>query len=126
MRLAALHPAPLTRRERRDLRTLGAFIALHCRHRHAGAPRRVFTVEDVDTQAIFGRRPLRLCRECEATLAHGVVKRLRCPLDPKPMCKDCPAPCYSEDHRARVRAAMRFSGPRMLLRGRLHYLWHLR
>ena len=126
MRITGFHPASLTRKERRDLRTLGRFIELFCRLKHVGADRRAFAVGDLDARSVFGRRPPRLCAECESLLNHGVVKRLRCPLDPKPMCKDCPDQCYCADYRTRVREVMRFSGPRMILRGRLHYLFHLR
>ena len=125
MRITGIHPAPLTRKECRDLRTLGQFIGLRCRLQHREAEREPFTLSDADPQSIFGRRPPRLCPECTALLQHGTAKRLLCPLDPKPMCKQCPTPCYSNAHRRAVREVMRFSGPRMILRGRLHHLLHL-
>ncbi|NUP88670.1 MAG: nitrous oxide-stimulated promoter family protein [Candidatus Sumerlaeia bacterium] len=126
MRIGGLHPEPLTPEECRDLRVLGEFIALFCRGRHRGADRRPFALTDVDPARIFGRRLPSLCAGCEALLSHGIVKRLRCPVTPKPMCKDCACQCYAPDYQARVRQVMRHSGPRMILRGRLHYLFHLR
>jgi hypothetical protein len=126
MRITTFHQQPLTRRERRDLRVLGRFTDLYCRHHHGGETRKPFALEDLDPRVIFGRRLPRLCPACSVMLSHGIVKRLRCPMDPKPMCKECACPCYGAAHRARVREVMRFSGPRMILRGRLDYLWHMR
>jgi hypothetical protein len=51
-------------------------------------------------------------------------KRRRCPLDPKPSCKNCHIHCYSKEYRAQIREIMAFSGRRLILRGRLDYLWH--
>jgi len=41
------------------------------------------------------------------------------------MCKHCPEHCYAPRYRAQIREVMRYSGPRLVLRGRLDYLWHL-
>jgi hypothetical protein len=120
-----LHPSPLTPKERRDLRILGEFIALFCRGKHRGAERTPFALDDVDPRTIFKRRLPMLCAGCAALLSHGIVKRLRCPLDSKPMCKDCACQCYAAGYQERIREVMRHSGPRMILRGRLHYLFHL-
>lgn len=126
MRITTLHPAPLDRRERRDLRTLGRFIALFCKDKHGDQPHAAFALDDIDPQVIFGRRLPVLCPDCAGLLSHAIVKRLRCPLDPKPMCNRCPSPCYAADYRPRIREVMRHSGPRMILRGRLDYLVHMK
>jgi hypothetical protein len=46
-------------------------------------------------------------------------------MHPKPACKHCPAHCYHPTYRARIREVMKFSGRKMLLGGRLDYLFHL-
>jgi hypothetical protein len=51
-------------------------------------------------------------------------KRALCPLDPKPACKDCHIHCYTKEYRQQIRTIMAYSGKRMILRGRLDYLWH--
>jgi hypothetical protein len=55
------------------------------------------------------------------------VRILKCPhKDLKPSCAKCQIHCFRPDMRERIRAVMRFAGPRMLLRhpilSLLHYL----
>jgi hypothetical protein len=66
----------------------------------------------------------RLCAECREFLEYAMTRRLRCPLDPKPACKHCPVHCYRPGHREKVKEIMRFSGRRLIRRGRLDLLWH--
>jgi predicted amidophosphoribosyltransferase len=68
-----------------------------------------------------------LCLECRELFDY-VTKRLeKCPLkDNKPRCSKCPVHCYKPDMREKIKAVMKYSGPRMLYRhpimtGR-HYL----
>ena len=65
-----------------------------------------------------------ICLECAELLEHGMKKRAACPLDPKPTCKSCHVHCYTPEQRQKVREIMAYSGRRMILRGRLDYLWH--
>jgi len=62
-----------------------------------------------------------LCPECEEFLAYAMARRIRCPLDPKPKCKECPIHCYSPRMRERVRDVMRVGGMYFILRGRLDW-----
>ena len=105
-------------------RTLARFIALYCRHRHAGAAKALFQLKSYDIQAIAGK-PLTLCDSCRKLLAHALVKRSHCPMEPKPACKNCPAHCYHPSYRAQIQEVMKFSGRKMVLAGRLDYLFHL-
>ncbi len=77
---------------------------------------------DVTTLA---RGKLTLCADCTRLLAHALVKRSHCPLDPKPACKHCPQHCYHPKYRAAIREVMRYSGRRLVLSGRLDYFIHL-
>jgi hypothetical protein len=109
---------------RRDLRTVAAFIQIYCDARHADRDRSPATVLRQPARHIVGR-DVTLCRACEKLLAHATVKRQHCPFDPKPLCKACPAHCYAPRYRRQIRAVMRYAGMRLLLSGRVDYLWHL-
>lgn len=78
-----------------ELLTLERMIALYCRGKH-------------------GRREL--CAGCRELLEYSSGRLRRCPHDPKPACRDCPAHCYGPEMRGRIKAVMRYAGPRMLLR----------
>jgi hypothetical protein len=110
---------------RRDLKTIALFIQIYCDGKHQRERvQRTVALKTHDVPAIVGR-PIRLCRDCEKLLTHAFVMRTRCPLDPKPMCKHCPEHCYVPQYRAQMRAVMRYAGTRLVLRGRLDYLFHL-
>lgn len=112
------------RKLRRDLRTLAGFIDIYCRGRHGEAERGPVRLRNIDVERRHGR-PLRLCRACARLAAHAVMKRLYCPYEPKPSCKKCPTHCYAPEYRAQIRAVMKYAGRRLVLSGRLDYLWHL-
>lgn len=56
-----------------------------------------------------------LCSEC-ANLENYVFTRIdHCPhIETKTFCSACQTHCYRKDMREKIRAVMRFSGPRML------------
>ena len=105
----------------RDIRALALFTGIYCRSKHAGRPRERTAGRGVLAPYLA---PLQadLCPDCAHTLLHGAAKRVLCPYDPKPRCKHCPTPCYAPGHREAVRAIMRFSGLRLIARGRLDLL----
>jgi hypothetical protein len=107
---------------RKDLRTLALFIRIYCHARHEGQS--PVNIRGFDLKEIAGKS-LELCPECAKLLHHAFVKRQICPYDPKPACKDCPRHCYAKDYRAKIREVMRFSGRKLLLSGRLDYIFHL-
>jgi hypothetical protein len=109
---------------RRDLKTLARFVEVYCRHRHRDADKSPAVLKTHDLYSIVGKVPL-LCRPCRELLAHAMVMRSRCPMEPKPACKNCPSHCFHPRHREQMRRVMRFSGKRLMLTGRLDYLWHL-
>ena len=111
-----------TRKQISDLKILAEFIQLYC-HAHHDRAETCLAELPADLQEAC-RRGITLCLDCTAILAHGISKRSRCPLEPKPTCKRCHIHCYSKEYRARIREIMAFSGRKMLLRGRLDYLWH--
>lgn len=112
----------LTAREKKDLRILGLFAALYCRAKHQGDRVSFASVEP--SAKAYGLGSTELCPECCEFLRYAIERRLRCPLETKPSCKHCTIHCYRPGHREKVREIMRFSGKRLILRGRLDLLWH--
>lgn len=109
---------------RRDLKTLALFISIYCRYRHENEPKTVAAMRTHDVTAIAGRE-ISLCSQCQKLLVHAWTKRTHCPMDPKPQCKHCPSHCYHPTYRAQIREVMKFSGKKMVMGGRLDYLFHL-
>jgi hypothetical protein len=85
------------RRARRELKTVGAMVALYCRGNH--------------------RTESSLCADCAELWAYAQQRVARCPLlADKPTCVNCPVHCYKLDMRERIKMVMRYSGPRMMWR----------
>ncbi len=81
----------------RELKTIAAMIRIYCRAHHQG--------------------DAALCGECRRLLDYADRRLDTCPFHAdKPVCNKCTVHCYSKAMRERVRAVMRFSGPRMMYR----------
>lgn len=106
-----------TRHQRKDIRIIARFTEVWCKgHHHAG--RRSHLLPE-------GLDPVELCEECGRFVAYAVARRLHCPLEAeKPSCKHCRIHCYAPAQREQVRRIMAWSGRKMIMRGRLDYLWH--
>jgi len=99
--MADRHPRML-----REEKTIAAMIDLYCHARHA-------TTDG-------------LCAECNALLAYARTRLEHCPYqERKSTCAKCPIHCYKPEMRDKVRAVMRYAGPRMLLRHPLLAVLHL-
>ncbi|WP_305043882.1 nitrous oxide-stimulated promoter family protein [Geoalkalibacter sp.] len=114
--------ATLDAKEAKDLRVLVQFTAVYCRVHHA-EPRAPLSV-GAEWRGSIDLSRFELCDSCREFLDYAIERRLRCPLDPKPICKHCRIHCYRPGHREKVREIMRFSGKYLLKRGRLDLLWH--
>lgn len=80
----------------REQKTLEAMMRLYCRHHHGGKP---------------------LCGECGALAEYAERRLERCVFgDAKPTCANCVVHCYRAAERERIRAMMRWAGPRMIFR----------
>lgn len=95
-------------RLKRERTTIAAMYRIYCRHHHGGRKT--------------------LCSECQADLDYCLRRIDKCPYgEEKPTCKNCITHCYSPRMQERVRAVMRFAGPKMLWRhpwlALLHLLW---
>ena len=83
-----------TKRER-EKRMVSQMIALYCHRNHhtSGA----------------------LCPECAALNDYACARSEHCPfMETKTFCANCRVHCYKSDMREKIRAVMRFSGPRMI------------
>jgi hypothetical protein len=81
----------------RELRTLRAMIRIYCRDHHG--------------------RVADGCHACGALASYAEKRLAACPFGAdKPTCSNCVVHCYAPDRREQVKAVMRYTGPRMLLR----------
>jgi len=80
----------------REARTLTMMVGLSCREQHGQSE---------------------LCPDCKAMLDYALERLAHCPFqEGKTTCAKCRVHCYKAAMRARVRAVMRYSGPRMTYR----------
>jgi YbgA-like uncharacterized protein len=94
---SALRATRAQRRLERERRTIEAMVLDFCRARHAP--------------------PAGACEECSGLMEYARRRLERCPFgEQKPTCVNCPIHCYQPKIRDQMKAVMRFSGPRMLLR----------
>jgi hypothetical protein len=112
----------LTKQQLKDLKILASFIVLYCSDHHDRKEGELTPIPE-QLRSRSGSSAA-LCPECTALLEHGIRKRGLCPLEPKPSCRKCRIHCYSPEYRRRIREIMAYSGRKMLLKGRIDYLWH--
>ena len=78
----------------REKQLVSQMIALYCRKKHGGKG---------------------LCPDCAALNTYARQRSDRCPfMETKTFCSNCRVHCYRPEMRERIRAVMRFSGPRMV------------
>lgn len=108
----------LTKLQKKDIRLIGKFVEVYCAGRHDGVERASFTLP-----AGLGER--RLCPDCSVFMQYAVTRRFKCPLEAeKPTCKHCRIHCYTKANLEKVKEIMAYSGRKLMLRGRLDYIWH--
>lgn len=67
-----------------------------------------------------------LCPSCQELQDYADQRLERCPFqEGKTTCAKCPVHCYKPEMRQRIRAVMRYAGPRMLLRHPVMAVFHL-
>jgi len=90
----------------RELATMRAMVAIHCRDKHA--------------------RGTGLCDACAELMDYATRRLDRCVFgDDKPTCANCTVHCYNAEMRERVRTVMRYAGPRMMWRHPVLALAHV-
>ena len=89
----------------KEKEVVSLMIRLYCRKKHGGKT---------------------LCPDCTALEAYARSRSDRCPfMAEKSFCSNCKVHCYKPEMREKIRAVMRFSGPRMLLYHPLMALCHV-
>lgn len=112
----------LTKEQIKDVSILAEFISHYCHAEHS--------IDSADGYMIpehlqkKGKQAVVICSDCGRLLEHGITKRRCCPLNPKPTCRKCHIHCYTPEYRDKIRKIMAFSGRKLIMRGRLDYLWH--
>jgi len=102
----------LSRRVRREQRTVMVMIRMYCKTHHAGAPGPSRLPSSSGAKGDNA-----LCKECDSLLTYALRRIESCRFgDGKPTCTQCPVHCFRSDMRERIRAVMRYAGPRMTLR----------
>ena len=111
-----------SKKEKDDIRTLMKFAGIYCRENHPGEKTafslRLFDIKEIE------KKEISLCQDCIRLLTYGLTMRLKCPHDPKPMCKKCETQCYHGDYKSKIREVMKFSGMYVVKRGRVDLLYH--
>jgi len=112
----------ISEKEKDDIRTLMKFVGVFCRENHNGekAP---FAFRLLDIKEIE-KKEGPLCPDCTRLLTYGLTMRLKCPQNPKPMCKKCETQCYHGEYKAKIREVMKFSGMYLIKHGRVEMLYH--
>lgn len=83
----------MTKRQR-EQKTVSLMIAIYCRKKHGSKT---------------------LCPDCAGLAAYAQARSEKCPfMETKTFCSHCNVHCYKPDMREKIRAVMRFSGPRMM------------
>ena len=117
-----LKKVEISEKGKADIRTLLKFVTIFCREHHNGekAPFsfRNFDIKEIEKEEVF------VCPDCTRLLTYGLTMRLKCPHDPKPMCKKCETQCYHGEYESKIREVMKFSGMHMVKHGRLDLLYH--
>lgn len=85
-----------THRRAQETLLVQQMIALYCRGNH-------------------GSKKGRLCPECRKLAEYAALRIEKCPfMETKTFCSACKVHCYQPQMREKIRAVMRWAGPRML------------
>lgn len=91
----------------REKLVVSQMITIYCRRHH---------------KAVDGK----LCDDCRKLMAYAHGRLDHCPKgNRKSSCRKCEIHCYSPDNRAKIRAVMKYVGPRMLFVHPLSAIRHL-
>ena len=109
-------------KKKADIQRLMEFVGVYCRENHH-QEKALFSFRFFDIKEIE-KRKISLCKDCTHLLSYGLTMRMKCPHDPKPMCKKCETQCYHGSYKSKIREVMKFSGMFMIKRGRVDMLYH--
>jgi hypothetical protein len=96
-----MHP-----RMKRERKTVENMIKIYCRDQHK-------------TEGV-------LCQECRELAEYALLRLRNCPFqENKTTCGNCPIHCYKPHMREKIRAVMRYAGPRMIRHHPLLAIGHM-
>jgi hypothetical protein len=99
------------------MKVLAKFIEVYCKSNHQNMKKGIWK----DNLSCI---TIELCNECIEIMNYSANRLSLCPLDPKPSCKNCTVHCYAPEQRKKIKEIMRFSGIKLIKKGRLDYLFH--
>jgi uncharacterized paraquat-inducible protein A len=87
--------------------TVRVMIHLYCRQKHRTANKQ-------------------LCDECNELLQYATQRLTFCRFgEQKSTCERCPKHCYRKDYKQKIKAVMRYAGPRMIIYHPVMAIQHL-
>jgi len=96
------------KRIKKDSKILRKFVYVYCKNNHLDR----------------AKNSDGYCDECYEVLNYALKRDEKCPLDPKPKCKDCKIHCYKPEMRQKIKEIMKFSGIYFIKRGRFDWVFH--
>lgn len=68
----------------------------------------------------------KLCSECEELLDYAKKRLTLCKFgEKKRSCSKCPIHCYKKDMKEKIKAVMKFSGPRLIIYKPFEFIRHI-
>lgn len=97
----------ITAKRQREKEVVGLMIGLYCRGNH-------------------GSKSGTLCPDCQALRDYAFLRSDCCPhMETKTFCSNCKTHCYKPEMREKIRAVMRYAGPRMIFHHPVLAIRHL-
>lgn len=91
----------------KEKNTINLMIDIYCRKKH-------------------GSKKGELCEDCAELLAYANKRLDFCKFgEEKKFCSKCPIHCYKKDMKLKIKAVMKFSGPRLLLYNPMEVIKHV-
>lgn len=104
----------MTRIER-EQRTVAQMIGIYCRHKEHNLKGHKNNEHNEE-----------LCADCAGLLEYALTRLSKCPFgESKTSCRKCTVHCYRPDMKLKIKAVMRYSGPRMILYHPITALRHI-
>ena len=107
----------ISRKQLKDINILALFVYVFCKDHHSGITKNYYKSQYFKAERDY-------CPACTDFLEYAIGRRLCCPLPSKSSCKKCHVHCYRPGHREKVKEIMRYSGRKLITRGRFDLLIH--
>lgn len=106
-RIKCMNSEKIDRKRQKEIQIITQMIALYCRGKHP--------------DLYHGT----LCHDCQKLEDYARLRIKQCAfMESKTFCSNCKVHCYSPEMRTKIKAVMRYSGPRMLFHHPLLCIQH--